>query len=148
MSELTHNACMYCRSKDGEDTTNFIIVEGIVSTFRFHPQRLEEQRELVTAILNELPAAFKVKESFLKIRFTKNGELWTGRYIICEELVGMAIGLDLMEYHYSRELWKLLPDEAPLLTYKVEFVMGILTLIYCTILPVHLVTILYFLLFC
>ena len=118
MSELTHDACMCCHSKDGEDTTNFVKVDGIVSTFRFHPQRLEEKRELVTAILNELPADFKEGASYLKVCITKDDEIWAEMQLICEELVAMAIGLGLMEFLYSRDQWGLLPGSVPMLRVK------------------------------
>ncbi len=59
MSSLVENAFMSCLFNEGEDTTNYVRVEGLWSTFGLHPQRLEEKRELVTALLAELPAEFK-----------------------------------------------------------------------------------------
>jgi len=68
MSKLTNNAFMDCLFKEGEDTTNHVKVEGLTSMFGLHLQRLEEKRELVTALLAELPAEFKEGWSFLKNR--------------------------------------------------------------------------------
>ena len=118
MSELTSNAFMDCLFKEGEDTTNHVKVEGLTSMFGLHPQRLEEKRELVTALLAELPAEFKEGWSFLNLCTTKDGELWTGMHRVCEQLVVMAIGLGLMEYYMPREMWVFLPGGVPYLMIK------------------------------
>ena len=118
MSELTTNAFMDCLFKEGEDTTNHVNVEGLTSMFGLHPQRLEEKRELVTALLAELPAEFKKGWSFLNLCTTKNGEQWTGMHDVCEQLAVMAIGLGLMEYCLPREMWAILPGGMPYLTIK------------------------------
>lgn len=118
MSELVSNAFMECLFKEGEDTSNHIRVEGIMSNFGLHPQRLEEQRELVTALLAELPAEFKEGYTFLNFCTNKNGELWTGEHSICEQLIVMAIGLDLMSYCFPREMWAILPGSVPYVIVK------------------------------
>lgn len=118
MSELTSNAFMDCLFKEGEDTTNHVKVEGLTSMFGLHPQRLEEKRELVTALLAELPAEFKEGWSFLNLCTTKDGEQWTDMHLVCEQLVVMAIGLGLMEYCMPREMWVILPGGVPYLMIK------------------------------
>lgn len=118
MSELTRNAFMDCLFKEGEDTTNHVKVEGITNMFGLHPQRLEEKRELVTALLAELPAEFKKGYTFLNLCTTKDGELWTGEHRVCEQLVVMAIGLNLMSYCMPREMWSILPGGVPYLMIK------------------------------
>lgn len=118
MSELVGNAFMKCLFKEGEDTTNQVKVEGITRNFCFHPQRLEEQRELVTALLAELPSEFKEGYTFLNFCTDKNGKLWTGQHRICEQLIVMAIGLDLMAYCFPREMWFILPGGVPYVIVK------------------------------
>ena len=118
MSELTSNAFMDCLFKEGEDHTNHVKVEGLTSMFGLHPQRLEEKRELVTALLAELPAEFKEGYTFLNLCTTKDGEQWTGMQRVCEQLVVMAIGLGLMEYCMPREMWAILPGGVPYLMIK------------------------------
>ena len=86
--------------------------------FGLHPQRLEEKRELVTALLAELPAEFKEGWSFLNLCITRNGELWTGSQRVCEQLVVMAIGLGLMEYCMPREMGAMRPGRVPYLMIK------------------------------
>lgn len=118
MAELTTNAFMDCLFKEGEDTTNYVKVEGLTSMFGLHPQRLEEKRELVTALFSELPANFKEGWTFLNLCITKDGEQWTNMQRICEQLVVMAIGLELMEYCMPREMWAILPGGVPYLIIK------------------------------
>ena len=118
MSELTSNAFMDCLFKEGEDTTNHVKVEGLTHMFGLHPQRLEDKRELVTALLAELPAEFKKGWSFLNLCITKDGEQWTSMHRVCEQLVVMAIGLGLMEYCMPREKWKFLTGGVPYLMIK------------------------------
>lgn len=118
MSKLTEKAFMDCLFKEGEDTTNHVVVEGITMKVGLHPQRLEEKRELVQALLTELPPEFKDGYTFLNFCTTKEGELWTDSHRICELLIIMAIGLDLMEYCLPRELWVILPGSVPYVMIK------------------------------
>ncbi len=118
MSELTRNAFMDCLFKEGEDTTNHVKVEGITSMFGLHPQKLEEKRELVTALLAELPEEFKEGYTLLNFCTTKDGEQWTGEHRVCEQLIVMAIGLNLMEYCMPREMWAVLPGGVPYIMIK------------------------------
>lgn len=118
MSELTQRAFLDCLFKEGENTTNHVKVEGITNIFCLHPQRLEEKRELVTALLAELPEEFKEGWSFLNLCNMKDGKQWTGMHRICEQLVVMAIGLGLMEYCMPREMWVVLPGGVPYLIIK------------------------------
>ena len=118
MAELTHNAFMDCLFKEGEDTTSHVEVEGIISMFGLHPQRLEEKRELVTALLAKLPKEFKEGWTFLNLCITESGEQWTGMHSICNELVVMSIGLGLMEYLLPRKMWSLLPGGVPYIIIK------------------------------
>ena len=118
MSELTQTTFMDCLFKEGEDTTNHVKVEGITSMFGLHPQRLEEKRELVTALLAELPEEFKEGYTLLNFCTTKDGEQWTGEHRVCEQLIVMAIGLNLMEYCMPREMWAVLPGGVPYIMIK------------------------------
>ncbi len=118
MAKLVSDAFTDCLFKEGEDTTNHVKVEGITNMVVLHPQRLKEKRELVTALLAELPAEFKKGCTFLNLCLTKDGELWTGLHHVCEQLVIMAIGLELMEYCLPRESWKYLPGRVPYVKIK------------------------------
>ena len=58
MSELVRTAFQECLFEEGENTTDRIEVEGITRRFGFHPQRLEEHRELIGDLLEQLPTVF------------------------------------------------------------------------------------------
>ena len=118
MSKIVTETLKKCFFEEGEDTSNFVKVEGISYIFGFHPERLEEQREIVTVLLAELPEEFKKGYSFLYLCKNKNGELWTDSQAVCEQLVVMAIGLDLMEYCLPREMWFILHGGVPYLIVK------------------------------
>ena len=113
MSSQVSLAFMKCLFKEGEDTTNNVRVEGLTNIFHLHPQRLEEQRELIKAIIDELPPIFKEGYTFLKLCENKDGDQWTGMHKTCQELVVMAVGLGLMSYCLPREVWPVLPGGVP-----------------------------------
>lgn len=117
MSGLVDKAFRKCLFEEGEDTTKQVRVEGIMNNFSFHPQRLEEQRETVKTLLAELPEEFKKGYTFLNFCTNKNGELW-GEHRNCEQLIVMAIGLDLMSYCFPREMWAILPGGVPYIIVK------------------------------
>ena len=48
-----------CLFRDGENTSAYILVEGVVGSVRFHPGRLEEIRQTIRGMLSELPDGFK-----------------------------------------------------------------------------------------
>lgn len=118
MSELVRTAFQECLFEEGENTTDRIEVEGITRRFGFHPQRLEEHRELLVDLLEQLPTVFRQGYTFLNICMTKDGTQWTGEQSICELLVCMSIGLKLMEYCMPRELWFILPGGVPYVIVK------------------------------
>ena len=51
--------------KPGEAPEGCVVAKGIMTTFGFHPGRLEEVREDVTEMLMELPPTFGEGQSFL-----------------------------------------------------------------------------------
>ena len=119
MSELTSKAFFECFSED-EYTANCLDVEGLFCIYVLNATRLEENRELVTALLAELPEEFSFDEgsSFLNVCLTKNGIQWTVSEYVCEQLTLMAIGLGLMEYVHPRSKWRRLPGGVPYLRIK------------------------------
>ena len=113
MASLVNTAFQNCLFKEGETNTTNIRVEGITNVFFLHPQRLEEQRELVTALVAELPPIFKKGYSFLGLCENKLGQQWTGLHADCQKLMVMAIGLKMMSYTHDKEFWRHLPGGVP-----------------------------------
>ncbi len=118
-----HNALKECLYKDEEidqanpqPPDNAVIVEGILSKFAFHPERLEAQREQVKAWLRQLPDPFQEKGgggmSFLNACMTKNGEQW-GEHPSMDALFSLAQGLKLAKLCLPRAMWSALPGGMP-----------------------------------
>jgi hypothetical protein len=100
-----------------------VIVEGVMSRYGFHPERLEAKREQVTTWLRALPHQFRRTGgggwSFLNACNQENGRQWTGLHQRMEQLFCLAIGLGLAKCQVPRELWHEFPGGMP---YYVVFV--------------------------
>ena len=118
MSEIVRMSFDKSLFKEGDDISARVEVDGISHMFYFDPKRLEEQREILSEVISMLPEKFKEGYTFLDLCRTKADELWTGEQLVCEELVVMSIGLELMTYCFSREIWKVLPGGVPYIIVK------------------------------
>ena len=105
-----------CLFKDGEDTTNYIPVQGLTRRFGFHPGRLNSHREEIIELLNELPEPFMEKKgggwTFLKACNTKDGELW-GQHPNMEQLFCLGMGIGKVKCLTPREIWPYMPGGRP-----------------------------------
>jgi hypothetical protein len=106
-----------CLFKDGEDTSEYIVAEGIVRTVGFHPGRIEEHRQEIHDMLAELPDEFKTSGgggmSFLNACIDKHGNQWTGLHLTQEQLVQLGIAIGEVEYCLPREAWGAFPGGMP-----------------------------------
>ena len=95
-----------------------VIVEGVTSTFYLNPERLNKKKNQVIKWLSELEDGFmKGKgggQSFLNLCQTKDGVQW-GEHQDCQNLVVLAIGLELMNYCAPKEMWSVFPGGMPYL---------------------------------
>lgn len=102
--------------RENEDTKNYVEAEGLITKVGFHPERLESHRAEVIELLEMLPDTFRKDGgggwSFVKMPFTKDGEQW-GEQKNADELLMLAIGLGLMQYLTTRDLWPHLPGGMP-----------------------------------
>ncbi len=112
-----------CLYRDGEDTTNHVLVEGIVANYGLHPERLESHREEVIALLAELPDEFRENGgggwSFLNACNDRHGNLWTGLHSIMEQLIVMGVALGLVHYQLPKEMWSVLPGGMPYFSIRI-----------------------------
>ena len=118
MAQLVEETFAKCLFKEGEDSTGMIAVEGVVHKYGFHPERLQEQKETVQALVAELPVQFKEGWTFLNLCMTKDGGQWTDFQLRLEQLMVMAIGLDIMAYLMPKEMWQVLPGGVPYVIVK------------------------------
>lgn len=106
-----------CLFKDGEDTSEHIVAEGIAQTVGFHPGRIQQHRQDIHDMLAELPDEFKTSGgggySFLNACMNRDGNQWTGLHQIQEQLVQLGIAIGEVEYCLPREMWMVLPGGMP-----------------------------------
>lgn len=96
-----------------EYTDKIVIVAGIMNKWAFHRDRLEEKRNAVKEMLDELPVQFKEGFSFLAACYDKHGEQWTDLHRIMDLLFSLGTGLDMVSLCLPREMWTALPGGMP-----------------------------------
>ena len=101
---------------DGKGPEDAVIVEGILHTFGFHPERLQENKGKIVALLKELSPNFSIGGgwSFLNLPFDKNENQWGGQ-MNAEQLLALGIGIGKARFLLPREYWKALPGGVPYL---------------------------------
>lgn len=91
-----------------------VVVEGIANKYAFHRERLESYRGEVQGLINNLSPDIKEGISFLNICIDKENNQW-GEQRDCENLICLAIGLEIIRYMLPKEAWFLLPGNVPII---------------------------------
>lgn len=117
-SERLDKVVLECLFHEGENTDDALKVEMIVNDYGFHPVRVQEHREEIVAMLDELPDEFKLSTggggwTFLNACNTKDGEQWTGLHKQMEALFALGIAVDYVSEVLPRALWEILPGGMP-----------------------------------
>lgn len=120
MTNIISDAYFDCQFKGNEDISNLVTVDGLYFNHVFHPQRLEEYRNIIILLLDELPKEVEKGCSYSMISFNKNGEQWANSIVVIERLVSLSIGLGVMKYCYPKVFWSKLPDGLPYVTTKMN----------------------------
>lgn len=98
-----------------------VLVDGIVSKFGFHPNRIAAHKEEIRALLNQMPDQFHAGKgggwSFLNLCVTKDGAQW-GEHRNMEQLVVLAIAADMGFYCMPRDVWKVFPGGVPYVAFN------------------------------
>ena len=127
MTELSsHNVerifkdCLY---KEGEDTSNMKIVEGIMHQFGFNPIRLKDHEEEIKEMLSQCGKDFFEDSdgkgnTFLSFCENDNGIQWTSFHLICEQLVCLGMAIDKVIFLMPKDAWIFLPGQMPYLQIK------------------------------
>jgi len=76
---------------------------------------LEQQKKIVTAIMAKLPVELEKEIPFMQLCTTKDGDVWAEDIMVYEQLVIMAVGLNLMSFPSSTEISLSQPGVAPYL---------------------------------
>lgn len=120
MSKLTATAVeavfMDCLFKEGEDTSNPVVGDGVIHKFGFHRDRLAAHEPEIKAMLNELPDEFQSDKgggwSFLNACMTRDSEQW-GEHQNIEQLMALGIASGKAKLMMPREMWSILPGGMP-----------------------------------
>lgn len=96
-----------------------ILVRSVRLYLGFKPKALESQREKVIEFINELPITFRSDlpnggngASFLDLCVDKNNNIWAAHGDV-DNLIALAIGLNLGEFCMPRDMWSILPGGMP-----------------------------------
>lgn len=115
--EVIELAGLLLEDRLGKLPEGSVLAVGIISSYAFHPQRLESHREQVREWLALLPPEFRKSEgggwSFLNACNQANGEQWTGLHLRMEQLFCLAIGLGLAKWLGPRDMWDVFPGGMP-----------------------------------
>jgi len=112
--------------KDGSPPPNAVCVDGIKADFGFHPERLQETRDEVLAMIPELEEEFMTEDgfSFLFLAWRNDGTTWamlpdgTCDWSVLEGFFCLAQALGHARYALDRPLWIALPGGAPFIRFS------------------------------
>jgi hypothetical protein len=106
-----------CLFKDGENTSNPVMSEGITSKFGFHKERLESHKEDISEMLSKLPKEFQQNTgggmSFLNACNDVDGRQWTSLHQVMEQLFVLGQAIEKVKCLMPRDMWKILPGGMP-----------------------------------
>lgn len=117
--ELVIKDCLF---KNGEDTTEHVIGEGVMTKMGFHPGRLKAHEENIFSMLKGLPEEFMATKgggyTFLNACVTKDGDQWTGDHSSVDKLIVLGSAIKRMSFLMPRDMWDALPGGMPYLVVK------------------------------
>jgi len=116
MSVLVKRAFRGCLFEEGDDFSDCIRLPSVTcGRVGISSKRLEQQKKIVTAIMAKLPVELEKEIPFMQLCTTKDGDVWAEDIMVCEQLVIMAVGLNLMSFPSSTEISLSQPGVAPYL---------------------------------
>jgi hypothetical protein len=110
--------CLFAENEliDGKPPEGAVLIEGIATSYVFHPGRIAAHTLKIAELCGELLPDFHKSggggQSFLNLCQDKHGEQW-GEHFECEKLLVLAIATDQGGYLIPRAMWKVLPGAVP-----------------------------------
>ena len=115
-AEKVNEIFMDCLFKDGEDTSEHVKAEGVITKVGFHPTRLKTHKDEIRQLLSELPTNFRSTSgggwSFLNACIDANGNHW-GEYRSIDELLCLGIATKQAKILFPKEMWSAFPGSMP-----------------------------------
>jgi hypothetical protein len=116
-AENVEKIARHCFFKKEEKIENPVFGDGIAGRSWFHPERLEESREMIEKMLSELPDSFKKSGgggmSFLMMCQDKNDRQWADLHWTMDALVMLGNAIEKVRFIMPREMWKSFPGGMP-----------------------------------
>ncbi len=113
-AERVHQILSDCLHGEKQDDT--VIVEGIMNTFGFSPEKLSEHSDEITEMLMNLPETFMKSSggghSFLMACNDKDGVQW-GEHIDMDALFSLGSAINKTKSLFHRDMWDALPGSMP-----------------------------------
>jgi hypothetical protein len=107
--------------KDGVDTTNAVIVEGVRGKFGFDPTQLEKNKQHIVDMLSQLPNEFKSTGgggwSFLQACMRSDDVQW-GDHTSIDELICLGLAVGEVSFLMPRDMWSMFPGGMPYFAIK------------------------------
>lgn len=112
-SKIVNELFRECLFKEEEKIKDPTTIRGIQMYVGFNPERLNNNKDIINNLIDELPEDFDKGQSFLDMCVNKEGNQWTGSHKTMEELLILGLAIDSLEYCSDRNTWSLLPGGMP-----------------------------------
>ena len=114
--DAVENLFKDCLAKD-EKADNSTEIQGIVHTFLFDNNKIQQNKDAIDKLLLELPIKFRESSgggySFLMACNDKNGNQWTGLHLNMEKLFALGLASGRVHALLPREMWDAFPGGMP-----------------------------------
>lgn len=113
----------HCLFEKGEDISRAVKADMIVSSYSFHPERLESRRGEIGEMLSQLSKDFFEQGegagkgmSFLRSCFDANDHQWADLHLTMEGLFALGVATGQAKFCFPRSMWSVLPGGMPYLS--------------------------------
>lgn len=107
-------------NEKGEPIIETIYAKGIAIDVHFNKERINNYKEEIENMVDNLDEVFYKGHSFLRMCIDKNNNQWTSHHVIQEQLLLLALSIDKMRYCMAKEDWWLFPGSVPYVISKFE----------------------------
>lgn len=110
-----YDKCVLTDTKISDSAPEKIVCgEGVFEEAYFDRDILEENREAIALLLDEVPQwVDHLAPSFGSFAFDKDGNIWTGNYQTVDKLVRLGVASGMLRYPMGRWGWEVLPNAFP-----------------------------------
>ncbi len=96
-----------------EEVIDPLMIEGITINVVFNKKKIEDHREEIIDLVDNLHPTFKEGWTFLNMCLNKDNIQWTGSHNTMQELLLLGLAIEKIEYLLPKEMWSILPGGMP-----------------------------------